>query len=182
MLEDGWDAMDLAGRIADLIGPTVAAMGFALVRVQVLGRQRIRLQLMIERLDGRPVVLDDCADISRAVSPVLDVADLIADAYTLEVSSPGVDRPLVRLDDYRRFAGMDARIELVRLIDGRRRYQGRLNGVDGDRVRIDCDGSEVTVSFSDIARGKLVLSDALLAGGNRVYEASEQYRHDTKSS
>jgi ribosome maturation factor RimP len=163
--------MDLAGRIADVIGPTVTAMGFALVRIQVLGRQRVRLQLMIERLDGRPVVLDDCAEISRAVSPLLDVADLIADSYTLEVSSPGVDRPLVRLDDYRRFIGSEARIELNRLIDGRRRYQGRLAGVDGDVVRIAVGNTEVLVHFADIARGKLVLTDALLAAAGRLQEA-----------
>lgn len=154
--------MDLSGRLTELIRPAVEALGFEIVRVLIIGRQRIRVQVMVERLDQSPMTVDDCARISRALSAVLDVEDPIQGAYTLEVSSPGIDRPLVRLSDFARFAGHAARIELNRLIDGRRRYQGRLLGTEGDAVRLDADGGEVRLAFADIAQAKLVLSDALL--------------------
>lgn len=155
--------MDLADRIADLIRPTVEGMGYSLVRVQVLGQQRVRLQVMAERADGEPMQIDDCADVSRAISAVLDVEDPVSASYTLEVSSPGIDRPLVRLADYERFAGFEARIELRQMLAGRRRYQGRLLGVSGDAVRLAAGGGTVELPFADIARAKLVLTDDLLA-------------------
>ena len=154
---------DVAGRIAALVCPTIEAMGYGLVRVQVQGRQRMRLQIMAERNDDAAMTVDDCAALSRAISAVLDVDDPIASAYTLEISSPGIDRPLVRLADYDRFAGFEARIELARLIDGRRRLQGRLIGTAGEDVRIDVAGVEVGLPFADIQRAKLVLTDELLA-------------------
>lgn len=154
---------DVAGRIAALVCPTIEAMGYGLVRVQVQGRQRMRLQIMAERNDDAAMTVDDCAALSRAVSAVLDVDDPIASAYTLEISSPGIDRPLVRLADYDRFAGFEARIELARMIDGRRRLQGRLIGTAGEDVRIDVAGVEVGLPFADIQRAKLVLTDELLA-------------------
>lgn len=154
---------DVAGRIAALVCPTIEAMGYGLVRVQVQGRQRMRLQIMAERNDDAAMTVDDCAALSRAVSAVLDVDDPIASAYTLEISSPGIDRPLVRLADYDRFAGFEARIELARMIDGRRRFQGRLIGTAGEDVRIDVAGVEVGLPFADIQRAKLVLTDELLA-------------------
>ncbi len=154
---------DVAGRIAALVCPTIEAMGYGLVRVQVQGRQRMRLQIMAERNDDAAMTVDDCAALSRAISAVLDVDDPIASAYTLEISSPGIDRPLVRLTDYDRFAGFEARIELARLIDGRRRLQGRLIGTAGEDVRIDVAGVEVGLPFADIQRAKLVLTDELLA-------------------
>ncbi|HRW61533.1 MAG TPA: ribosome maturation factor RimP, partial [Defluviicoccus sp.] len=135
--------MDLAGRVADLIRPTVEGMGYSLVRVQVLGQQRVRLQVMAERADGEPMQIDDCADVSRAISAVLDVEDPVSASYTLEVSSPGIDRPLVRLADYERFAGFEARIELRQMLAGRRKYQGRLLGVNGDAVRLAAAGGTV---------------------------------------
>lgn len=152
----------VADRIADTVGPAVHDLGYDLVRVQVQGRQRPRLQLMIERRDGRAMLVDDCAEVSRAVSALLDVADPIAGAYTLEVSSPGIDRPLTRLADYDRFVGCEARIELLRLIDGRRRLQGRLLGTDGDAVGICVDGQARWLAFVDVQRAKLVLTDDLL--------------------
>lgn len=159
--------MELSGRIAELIRPTVEALGFAIVRVQVIGRQRVRVQVMIERHDEAAMSVDDCARVSRAVSAVLDVDDPVPGAYTLEVSSPGIDRPLVGLGDFARFAGQAARIELNRLIDGRRRYQGRLLGVDGDHVRLAAGDGEVRLAFADIARAKLVPAEArpAAAGG-----------------
>lgn len=157
--------MDLAGRVEALIGPTVEAMGYSLVRVQILGRNRPRLQIMAERTDGESMLVDDCAAISRAVSAVLDVEDPIAGAYTLEVSSPGIDRPLVRLADFDRFAGFEAKVEMDLAVDGRRRFQGRLLGTEGDAVRLRMEDSEVVLPYADIRRAKLVLTEELLATG-----------------
>jgi ribosome maturation factor RimP len=155
--------MELADRIGAMVRPTMESLGYGLVRVQVSGRQRARLQIMAERTDGRPMMVDDCETLSHAISAVLDVEDPIASAYTLEVSSPGIDRPLVQLADYDRFAGFEARVELVRPIDGRRRFRGRLAGTAGNDVVIIADGAEARFPFADIQRAKLVLTDELLA-------------------
>ena len=150
-------------QIAGIIEPSLDAMGYRLVRVAVLGAGRTTLQIMAERRDEAPMTVDDCADISRSVSALLDVADPIASAYTLEVSSPGIDRPLVRPEDYDRFAGFEARIEVSRPISGRKRFRGRLLGRAGDTVRLIAEAGEVEVPLSAIARAKLVLTDDLLA-------------------
>lgn len=157
--------MELADRIYELVRPTAESLGYALVRVQVSGRQRVRLQIMAERADDQPMMVDDCATLSRALSAVLDIDDPIGSAYTLEVSSPGIDRPLVRLADFDRFAGLEARIELARPIDGRRRFRGRLLGTRGQAVRLAVEGQEqeIEVPHADIQRAKLVLTDELLA-------------------
>ena len=157
--------MDLAGRVEALIGPTVDAMGYSLVRVQILGRNRPRLQIMAERTDGESMLVDDCAAISRAVSAVLDVEDPLAGAFILEVSSPGIDRPLVRLADFDRFAGFEAKVEMDLAVNGRRRFQGRLLGTEGDAVRLRMEDSEVVLPYVDIRRAKLVLTEELLATG-----------------
>jgi ribosome maturation factor RimP len=109
------------------------------------------------------MLVDDCAALSRAVSAVLDVEDPIAGAYTLEVSSPGIDRPLVRLADFDRFAGFEAKVEMDLAVDGRRRYQGRLLGAEGDAVRMRMEDTEVLLPYADIRRAKLVLTEDLLA-------------------
>lgn len=156
--------MELADRISEMVRPTVEALGYLLVRVQVSGRQRPRLQVMAERIDGRPMMVDDCASLSRSLSALLDVEDPISTTYTLEVSSPGIDRPLVKLADYDRFAGVEARIELVRLVGGRRRFRGRLLGTTGETIRLDVDGAEVKVHYHDIQRAKLVPTQDLSPG------------------
>jgi len=150
-------------QIAGIIEPSLDAMGYRLVRVAVLGAGRTTLQIMAERRDDAPMTVDDCADISRSVSALLDVADPIGGAYTLEVSSPGIDRPLVRPEDYDRFAGFEARIELSQPLSGRKRFRGRLLGRAGDSVRLIAEIGEVHVPLSAIARAKLVLTDDLLA-------------------
>lgn len=149
--------------ISQMIEPALAAMGYRLVRVAMTGMRRPTLQIMAERQDDAPMSVDDCADISRAVSALLDVADPIASAYTLEVSSPGLDRPLVRPEDYERFAGFEARIELARPLDGRKRFRGRLLGRAGDEVRLAGEDGELRLPLGDIARAKLLLTDELLA-------------------
>lgn len=155
--------MALAGRVADLVRPTVEAMGYALVRVQLLGHRKPRLQIMAERQDGRLMRIEDCAELSRALSAVLDVEDPVRGTYTLEVSSPGIDRPLVALADFDRFAGFEARIEMGRPIDGRRRFQGLLLGTAGETVRIKIGDAEAALPYADVQRAKLVLTDRLLA-------------------
>jgi len=147
--------------IGRIIEPSLSAMGYRVVRVAMIGRAT--LQVMAEHDDDAPMTIDDCADISRTISALLDVADPIAGAYTLEVSSPGIDRPLVRPEDYDRFAGFEAKLELARPIDGRKRFRGRLLGRDGDRIRVVTDSGEVALPLADVARAKLVVSDDLLA-------------------
>ena len=149
--------------IARIIEPSLEAMGYRLVRVALTGSQRPTLQVMAERHDEAAMTVEDCADISRSISALLDVADPIAGAYMLEVSSPGIDRPLVRPEDYDRFAGFEARIEVSRPISGRKRFRGRLLGRSGDTVRLIAEAGEVEVPLSAIARAKLVLTDDLLA-------------------
>lgn len=153
---------DLTERIAALIEPSLTAMGYDLVRVQLSGGERQTLQIMAERADRAPMMVDDCADISKAVSALLDVEDPIAGTYSLEISSPGIDRPLIKAEDFDRFAGFEAKLELKAPIDGRRRFKGRLLGCDGTTVRLDQDGAEMGLSYEDIAKAKLVLTDELL--------------------
>lgn len=156
-----------AERVAELVEPTLATMGYDLVRVQLSGGRSPILQVMAERRDEAGMTVDDCADISRALSALLDVEDPIAGAYTLEVSSPGIDRPLVRRRDFERFAGFEAKVETRLPIDGRRRFKGTLLGMDGDDVRMALGGeaepSDVRVPIGDVQKAKLVLTDALLA-------------------
>lgn len=162
--------MDAATRIAGLITPTLESMGFQLVRVRLLGTQRPVLQIMFERdTGGAPhdggITVDDCADVSRAVSAVLDVEDPISDPYRLEVSSPGLDRPLTRPADYERFKGFAAKVELGRPLDGRKRFAGRIGGLNGDVVVLKDEekGDEARLPVADIANAKLIVTDDLIA-------------------
>jgi ribosome maturation factor RimP len=152
-----------AEAIAAIIEPSLEAMGYRLVRVAFLGARRATLQIMAERLDDAPMTVEDCTEISRSVSALLDVADPIADAYMLEVSSPGIDRPLTRPEDYDRFAGFEARIELGDPLDGRKRFRGRILGRADDRVRLHAETGEVLLPFAGITKAKLVITDDLLA-------------------
>jgi ribosome maturation factor RimP len=154
-------------RIASLIEPSLDGMGYRLVRILIGGGRRATLQIMAERRDDKPMTVDDCAEISRAVSAILDVADPIEGAYMLEVSSPGVDRPLVRRDDFERFAGHEAKVELTRAIDGRRRFTGRLLGLAGETIRMVVDDSEIALPLAEVQRAKLVLNDELLAAAQK---------------
>jgi ribosome maturation factor RimP len=155
------------GRIETLIAPSLEAMGYRVVRVVSLGGHRPVLQVMAERSDGAPMGVEDCSEISRTISALLDVEDPIAQAYVLEVSSPGIDRPLVRREDYARFAGFDAKVELRQPIDGRRRFQGRLLGLAEERVRLDLGNGVVELPLASIQRAKLILTDALIAAAGQ---------------
>ena len=149
--------------VSTIVEPAIAPLGYALVRVQIQGRQRPRLQVMVERADETLITLDDCARLSTVISALLDAHDPIAGSYVLEVSSPGVDRPLVRLQDFARFQGHVARIETARPIEGRKRFTGRLLGHDGADVRVEVAGETVALPFADIAKAKLVVTEELLA-------------------
>jgi len=153
--------------IERLIAPSVDAAGYDLVQIRFLQAGSQTLQVMVERKDRRPISVEDCGEISRMISTILDVEDPVPGSFLLEVSSPGIDRPLVRLDDYTRFAGFEAKIEAERSIGGQRRFQGRLKGVEGEAVLIDCDDVDerkpVEIPFADIRRAVLVLTDDLIA-------------------
>ena len=162
-------------RLAAIVAPAVEAMGFELVRLRLMaGKTRI-LQIMADRPDGG-IEVDDCALISTAVSAVLDVEDPLEDAYTLEVSSPGIDRPLTRLKDFEAWEGYEAKLETTELIDGRRRFKGVLAGVEGDEVLIEIEdqGTPVTIGlqFDWLSDAKLVLTDELIAEMLRARKAS----------
>ena len=154
-------------RIETLIAPSLEALGYRVVRVASLGGRRTVLQVMAERSDGAPMGVEDCGRISQSISALLDVADPIAHAYVLEVSSPGIDRPLLRREDYLRFAGAEAKLELRQPIDGRRRFRGRLLGLADERVRLDVGSEVVELPLHDIHRAKLVPNDAFVAASGR---------------
>jgi len=149
--------------IAQMIEPSLVAMGYRLVRVVVTNGRRATLQVMAERIDDAPMTVDDCALISRSVSALLDVADPIAGAYLLEISSPGIDRPLVRPEDYDRFSGFEARIELTEPFAGRKRFRGRLLGTADGEVRLATETGEARLPLASVARARLVLTDDLIA-------------------
>jgi ribosome maturation factor RimP len=138
-------------------------MGFDLVRVQISGGQQQTLQVMAERSDDGTMTVEGCAAISRAVSALLDVEDPIKGGYTLEVSSPGLDRPLTRPQDYDRFAGLEAKVELSQPMDGQRRFRGRIQGLSDGIVRLSIEDADVEIPFADIERAKLIMNDELLA-------------------
>ena len=148
-------------RLAAILKPMIEGMGFELVRLRLTGAKKPVLQIMAERPDGTMEV-DDCADLSHAVSALLDVEDPIAGEYTLEVSSPGIDRPLTRLADFDRWEGYEAKLETAEPIEGRRRFKGLLAGTEGSEVLIEVDEGTIGLEFDWLADAKLVLTDELM--------------------
>ena len=164
-------------RLLELLDPVAEAAGYSIVRLRLMGGElQRRLQVMAERPSDGDMNVEDCARLSRALSDVLDPADPIAGEYTLEVSSPGVDRPLTRIEDFATYEGYEARLELDRLAEGRKRFKGVLAGVEGDNVAIDLEGEEETalVPFSWVTEAKLVLTDQLLKRGAEARAARLQ--------
>lgn len=150
-------------KIASIIEPSLNGMGYNLVQVRLLEGGKRTLQIMAERIDNKAMTVDDCADISHNVSALLDVEDPIKGAYTLEVSSPGIDRPLVKLSDFTQFKGYDARLETKLPIDDRRKFKGKLEGVEEKNILIGVEeGKTVTIPFEMIRSAKLLLTDELL--------------------
>jgi ribosome maturation factor RimP len=153
----------LESRLATIVAPALEAMGYELVRVAVLGRDRPTVQVMADKADGSQITVADCEAISHALSAVLDVEDPIPVAWSLEISSAGIDRPLTRPKDWNRFAGHLARAETIAPIDGRKRFSGVVLGADDTaaRMRLE-DGSEIALPLTGLRRAKLVLTDALI--------------------
>ena len=148
-------------RIAEIVTPVIEGLGFELVRLRLQGGNTPILQIMADR-PGGGIEVDDCAAISTDVSAHLDVEDPIEENYTLEVSSPGIDRPLTRLKDFDTWAGYVAKLETTELIDGRRRFKGTLAGTEGDEVLIEIDEGTIGLKFDWLADAKLVLTDELI--------------------
>ena len=163
-------------RLAEILRPVVEGMGFDLVRVRLMGGRTPTLQIMAERPDGG-IEVEDCANISTAVSALLDVEDPIEEGYTLEVSSPGIDRPLTRLSDFDAWEGYDARLETAEPIDGRRRFKGTLSGTQDGEILLEIAEGVIGLDFDWLSEARLVMSDALIrdmlkAGKARGADAS----------
>lgn len=157
----------LAARIAAIVEPTLAGLGYRLVRVKVSGRDGMTVQVMAERPDGS-FTIEDCEASSRTLSPVLDVEDPVPGGYRLELSSPGIDRPLVRTSDFARAAGHEAKIEMEVPVEGRKRFRGEILGVEDDRAKLRFTGPDgepqtVSLAISEMGEARLVLTDALVA-------------------
>jgi ribosome maturation factor RimP len=173
-------------RLLELLDPVAEAAGYEIVRLRLMGgAETRRLQIMAERASDGDMVVEDCARLSRALSEVLDAADPISGEYTLEVSSPGVDRPLTRLKDFEAYEGHEVKLELDRLAEGRKRFRGRLACVEDKQVGLDLDGEEETamVPFDWIVEAKLVLTDELMKRGAEVRAArlaTEQQQQTTE--
>jgi len=167
-----------AARVAVIVEPALAELGYRLVRVRISGSGGCTVQIMAERPDGS-MTIDDCETASRALSPVLDVADPIEGPYRLEISSPGIDRPLVRRSDFDRYAGHVAKVEMLVPVDGRRRFRGELIGVEGDCARLRCEGdtgetADVLLRIDDMSEARLVLTDTLVAQSLRRSKHGER--------
>jgi len=159
-------------RLADIVQPVIEGMGFELVRIRLMGGNTKTLQIMAERPEGG-IEVDDCAAISTAISAVLDVEDPIEDNFMLEVSSPGIDRPLTRLKDFDTWSGYEAKLETNDLIDGRKRFRGILAGTEGEEVLIEIDEGTIGLKFDWLAEAKLILTDDLIREMLRQRKASD---------
>jgi ribosome maturation factor RimP len=173
----------LAARVAAIVEPVLETLGLRLVRVRVSGSDGCTVQVMAERPDGS-MMIEDCEAASRALSPVLDVADPVDRAYRLEVSSPGLDRPLVRRSDFERHAGDEVKIEMAVAVDGRKRFRGRLLGTEGDAARLQRadapagEPADILLPIEDIAEARLVLTDALIAEALRRSKQAERHQRE----
>ena len=148
-------------KLLEIINPVISDMGFELVRLRLMSNKEITLQIMAAQPNGY-INVDECAEISTAISAVLDVEDPILDAYNLEVSSPGIDRPLTRIKDFEEFEGYEAKIETLDLIGGRKRFRGTLAGTNGSEILINVDEGTIGLEFNWLAEAKLVLTDDLI--------------------
>ena len=164
-------------RLAEIVTPVIEDMGFELVRIRLMSGKSTILQVMADKPDGG-IEVDDCAKISQAIGATLDVEDPILDEYALEVSSPGIDRPLTRLKDFDMFEGYEAKIETDELIDGRRRFKGELAGVEGNEVLINIEEGTVGLQFDWLSDAKLVLTDELISEMLRQRKAAGLINED----
>lgn len=172
-------------RVIALIEPTAKNLGFRIVRVRVSGNRRKRLQIMAERLADGQMGIDDCGRLSRALSPVFDLEDPIPGGeYDLEISSPGIDRPLMSVEDFHRFIGHEAKLETAAMIDGRRRWKGQIKAVEGNVIVLAAEGGEARLNFAQLSDARLVLTDKLIEEDLRrakAAEAADQQNAEGKS-
>lgn len=156
--------MQTKHQLQDLLEPIIEGLGYELVRILTIGQKNPTLQVMIDRKDGKDIVVDDCATVSRAISEVMDEKDPIEDQYSLEVSSPGLDRPLTKIEHFKKFLGYETKIETGIEVSGRKRFKGKTIAIDDkNNIKIEMDGQEYIVPFEDINKAKIVLTDELLA-------------------
>ena len=158
-----------------LAEPLAQDLGLRIVRVRVMSGKRSTVQIMAERISDGLMGVDDCANLSRELSSLLEVEDPIKDAYVLEVSSPGLDRPLTAIEDFETYKGYMARLELDRFVEGRKRFRGILAGFDGDNIEIDLEGEEdrAEIPFAWISEAKLLITDELIAAGQAAKSAAD---------
>jgi ribosome maturation factor RimP len=171
----------LAARVAIIAAPVLEGLGYRLVRVRISGADGCTVQIMAERPDGS-MSIEDCEAASRALSPVLDVSDPVPSTYRLEMSSPGIDRPLVRRSDFERGLGQIAKIEMAVPLDGRKRFRGAIVAVEGDTARLNVDGAEIALAMTDIGEAKLVLTDELIAAALRKEKAQARATLDGEAA
>jgi len=164
-------------KLAEIVQPVIEGLGYELVRIRMMGGKTKSLQIMAERPEGG-IEVDDCAKISTAVSAILDVEDPFEDPYALEVSSPGIDRPLTRFKDFDMWNGYEAKIETEELVDGRRRFKGMLAGINDDEVLITIDEGTIGLKFDWLSDAKLVLTDELITEMLRQRKASGDINED----
>jgi ribosome maturation factor RimP len=160
-------------RVIALIEPTAEGLGYRLVRVRLMGNRRKRLQIMAERVSDGQMSVEDCSRLSRAVSSALDLEDPIQDEYDLEVSSPGIDRPLMRIEDFERFKGHVAKLETAAMINGQRRFKGVIAGVEGDVIVLATEQGEARLQLSGLSDARLVLTDKLIEEDLKRAKAAE---------
>lgn len=160
-------------RVVALIEPTAATLGFRIVRVRLSGQRRKLLQIMAERLSDGLMSIDDCTRLSRALSPVFDLEDPIQGEFDLQISSPGIDRPLISIEDFERFIGHEAKIETAVMTDGRRRYKGVIQGVEGDVIVLATEQGETRLHFAALSEARLVLTDKLIEEDLKRARAAE---------
>lgn len=163
---------DMDARILAIAAPVAAGLGYNIVRIRVMANKRTTVQIMAERKRDGQMNVDDCAKLSRELATTFEVEDPIREAYALEVSSPGIDRPLTSLSQLARHEGYLVRLELDRLVEGRKRFRGHLAGNDGDQVGIDLDGEDETafIPFDWIADAKILITDELIEAGQKLRE------------
>ena len=159
--------------LQDLIEPVVTKEGFELVRVMTIGQTNPTLQVMIDTLDGSDITVDDCAKVSRALSDMLDEKDPIENRYSLEVSSPGLDRPLTKLQHFARWKGYEAKVETEDKVENRKRFKGKISDVVGENVVLTMDDTQYTIPFALISKAKLVVTDELWEEYVAAHQAAE---------
>lgn len=160
-------------RVIALIEPTASGLGYRIVRVRLSGNRRKRLQIMAERVSDGQMGIDDCGRLSRALAPVFDLDDPVDGEYDLEISSPGIDRPLMRIEDFERFVGFDAKLETAVPVNNQRRWKGVIAAVDGEEITLATDQGETKLKFSALSDARLVLTDKLIEDDLKRAKAAE---------